>query len=307
MGSPAASFFCRAPCGQGRSRSGHPSGANEFAAGNSRSPPARTAPSDVAPVHRCRHPSGAAEAAATTAESPANCAGLHLRNYARGHSPKCGTSCRRRPTSRSHSRDFNRRWLDGRRARGASPAKPRPWALTRMRHELSAQADIAQSQPRFQSPRLDARKLRGPHLRNCACGHSPERGTNCRPTRDGAPATRTLPIHPAPRPRRTRRRRPTSRLRRRDFNRRGWMPAHVQRPWPLNPPIRRARASVAASPEKVEKAAAVHPPRKTGRSIVSVRMRAARIRRAPPCATSWRPAPGAGSRRTRRPWRSAAR
>jgi hypothetical protein len=50
---------------------------------------------------------GAAEAAATTAESLANCARLHLRNCARAHSPDRGTSRRRRPTSRSPSRDFN--------------------------------------------------------------------------------------------------------------------------------------------------------------------------------------------------------
>jgi hypothetical protein len=59
-------------------------GANEFAAGTSRSPPARTAPSEGAEVHRCGDRAGANEFAATTAESPANCAGLHLRNFGFG-------------------------------------------------------------------------------------------------------------------------------------------------------------------------------------------------------------------------------
>ena len=124
---------------------------------------------------RRRHPSGAAEAAATTAESPANCAGLHLRNCARMHSPERGTSGRRGPTSRVHSRDFNsiaaarrapqlqgichrtdagirlerlkppQRPRKARKLRGASPAELRLRALTPTGHERSA---VARPPPR---------------------------------------------------------------------------------------------------------------------------------------------------------------
>jgi hypothetical protein len=75
--------------------------------------------------------------------------------------PRPHRTCRRRPTSRGHSREFIRRgWVPApNRVIHPRPRDPRKLAQHPAPPDPSAQADIAGSQPRIHSPGLGARPL----------------------------------------------------------------------------------------------------------------------------------------------------